>query len=277
MPTQDEIKFQKLRDCFAAGYSFPQYCLDRSYKKPLIVSYTPEFLWEAYVQFRYSKSIDAEYRLLSDSRDVNYSVACVVAGRRFERISETEEWDGYDIIIVLTTNRQEYIPRDKSVYFDVFLAQIMAYVYAERPVYNFMRLNPGVRVILWRNPVIHDNGQLTENEKSLLKGSTQQAKAQLLNNKKNGFAETVRTPFDDLGYDNETALKLLTAGGATTDAKGCTQLIDNGDEIAGIADGRRRTAARVVSGGGVSRGVCHAALFRHLYHCRLRNAVGQNL
>ena len=43
----------RLRYCFQAGYTLPQYCLDNDIRKPLFVSkkrFEP-FVWQVYVQF----------------------------------------------------------------------------------------------------------------------------------------------------------------------------------------------------------------------------------
>lgn len=50
----DEL-FVKLRDCFTAGYTLPQYCIDNGIKRPLFVSEKKYelFIWQVYVQFHY--------------------------------------------------------------------------------------------------------------------------------------------------------------------------------------------------------------------------------
>ena len=54
---KDELCVIKLRDCFTAGYTLPQFCIDNEIKKPLFVSEEKflQFVWEIYVQFRYDK------------------------------------------------------------------------------------------------------------------------------------------------------------------------------------------------------------------------------
>ena len=59
----DKAKCIQLRDCFYAGYSMPQYCVDNGIKNPLIASYDPEFLWEIYIQFHYDKRIVCQKNL----------------------------------------------------------------------------------------------------------------------------------------------------------------------------------------------------------------------
>ena len=45
----DDELFIKLRDCFTAGYTLPQYCLDNDIKRPLIVAEEKHelFVWES--------------------------------------------------------------------------------------------------------------------------------------------------------------------------------------------------------------------------------------
>ena len=52
----DEAFLIQLRDCFTAGYTMPQFCVDNDIKKPLFVGLDErhrDFLWNVYVQFQY--------------------------------------------------------------------------------------------------------------------------------------------------------------------------------------------------------------------------------
>jgi len=49
---RDTTRLVVLRDCFTAGYIFPQYCIDNEIKNPLFVGEKKflNFMWEIYVQ-----------------------------------------------------------------------------------------------------------------------------------------------------------------------------------------------------------------------------------
>ena len=52
----EDILIIQLRDCFTAGYTFPQFCVDNNIKKPLFVAIDErraDFIWEIFVQFKY--------------------------------------------------------------------------------------------------------------------------------------------------------------------------------------------------------------------------------
>ena len=62
----DEKLLIQLRDCFTAGYTLPQYCIDNKIKYPLFISEKKfsHFMWEVYVQFLYDKRMMPAFSFL---------------------------------------------------------------------------------------------------------------------------------------------------------------------------------------------------------------------
>ena len=74
----DDLFIIQLRDCFTAGYTFPQFCIDNGIKKPLFVAVNErraDFLWEIYIQFKYDKRITPNFCLLDGKiNKIDFSV-----------------------------------------------------------------------------------------------------------------------------------------------------------------------------------------------------------
>lgn len=66
----DEL-FVKLRYCFTAGYTLPQYCIDNKIKRPLFVleRNSEWFLREIYAQFKYDKRLTAQFSFIDAAED----------------------------------------------------------------------------------------------------------------------------------------------------------------------------------------------------------------
>ncbi len=236
--TSDQKKYIQLRDCFSAGYSLPQFCVDNGIRNPLIASYDPDFLWEIYVQFRYDKRILPEFCLLkNETVDVNHNAYWTVGGCRFEPINY-EKTDKFDKYIILTTNKMSRLEKEKTIYFDELLYRICRYVYLERPLYSYINANKGVKVITANIPMLYENETNTPYEKEILKKTIFQLRAELKNNKQG----EIETRFDEFGYSNAEVSKLLTLSDAKNNMDGTTSLYDNEDELVNVRNGIRQTA-----------------------------------
>ena len=236
--TPDQLKCIQLRDCFYGGYSMPQYCRDRGIKKPLIASYDPEFLWELYVQFRYDKEILPAFRMLAgEGTAVSHGMECVVGGCRFEKL-DLNKVEGYDKIILLTTNRFPQLPVDRTVYFDTLLRQCAQYVYAERPLYHYLDTHRGVRVVLTGYPVLKRNELSTEREKVIVQKNVHVLRKEL--KERNG--KVLKTRFDEFGYSNDQVYSILALSDARTNLDGTSDLVDSTDPLIRTENGKRLTA-----------------------------------
>ena len=213
----------------------PQYCRDKGIKKPLIVSYDSDFLWELSIQFRYDKGLFPVFQVFGDRKNVNYGSYCTAGGQHFETV-DFGRLDRYDRIIVLTTNRYTQFPDEKTIYFERLLKEISQYVYAERPVYEFMRRHPGVAVLVTNVPLCKRDGTSTEIERNM--ESIHAMREKLKRNRET----IIETQFDRFGYSNAEVLRMLELTGAVTEPDGSTRLNDNEDPLVGVRDGSRQTA-----------------------------------
>ena len=101
----DEKLFIKLRYCFAAGYTLPQYCIDNDIKKPLFVleKSAEWFLREIRAQFRYDNRIFLEQYCFidGDQRRIPFNHRILGTNVLVKNISQKMiSW--FDAIIFLT-------------------------------------------------------------------------------------------------------------------------------------------------------------------------------
>ncbi len=236
--TPDQLKCIQLRDCFYAGYSMPQYCVDNGIKKPLIASYDPEFLWELYVQFWYDKRMLPKFCLLStEPVNIMHGVACTIGGIRFDKINYNN-LDGYDKLFILTINRMPQLPSNKTIYLDMILGDLIKYVYSERPLYSYINEHEGISVILTDIPILKDNEHTTEIERENLEKNIHQLRDEL----KNRGDKILKTRFDSFGYTNDEVYAILALSNAKINSDGTSDLIDNSHPLVMTENGVRKTA-----------------------------------
>ena len=234
----DQLKCIQLRDCFYAGYSMPQYCIDNGIKRPLIASYDPEFLWELYVQFRYDKRIAARFCVLSnESATVSHGVYCVINGQTFEKVN-FNDLGRYDRIIALTTLKMSALPADRTIYLDALFNGFVQYVYAERPLYSYLNTHKGVKLVVTTGIAMKVNEHTTEYEKTILKKGIHRLRDEL----KVRGDRVLKTRFDQFGYSNEEVYAMLVLSDARTNPDGTSDLVDNDNPLVMTEGGIRKTA-----------------------------------
>ena len=161
----NEKIFVKLRDCFAAGYTLPQFCIDTGIKNPLFVSEKifELLLWEIYVQFRYDKRMTAQFGFVDTDTEVelNYSFDNTVRKLKVQPVSE-ELINDCDKIIVLSDDKDR-IKSDKAIYLDALENEFILKAYYEIPVLNFLQRCPHVKLI----PPKSSNTKAAKNLKSV--------------------------------------------------------------------------------------------------------------
>lgn len=215
-------KIQKLYMCFNAGYNIPQFCMDNDYKHPLIVSDSAELLFDIYTQFTFCKNMNAEFRIVGEKKVVESCIKVVekdvVLRSVFEQYNENAD------VIILLAESVEKLPKIKVVSFDELLKRMCTYFFAERPIYDYIKRNPGIKVITYTHPVLIINDYNTEHEQEIVKSDRK--KASLVN----------------LGYSEAEASRLLDMPRAKTDYRGCTLFEDSEDELFNVKNGRRQTA-----------------------------------
>ncbi|MBR4904211.1 MAG: hypothetical protein IKZ53_06035 [Selenomonadaceae bacterium] len=235
---KDERYLIQLRDCFTAGYTLPQYCIDNGIKKPLFVSEKKFelFLWEIYVQFRYDKRILSTFAFLdSESECINFSVCSVVGALRIFNISQCD-LNKFDTIIALT---QKKIPSTNNViYLDTLANFFIHKAYLEIPLLHFMQRHPQVKLFTTILPTsIYRYKGGAEYVKNLPFITYFQGQLQ-----KNINADIV-TPLDKFGYTHEEILEMISLHSkTTTNPDGITILCDNSHPLIKIQNGNRMTA-----------------------------------
>ena len=234
----DTDLFTKLRDCFYGGYFLPQFCVDSNVSSPIIVSLYPEFLWEAYVQFRYDKRVNADFCLIQ-SKDISicFSPNCVLGAIPLKEFN-LEELRSHDMVIMLTVARIEESDV-KTIYMDQLLNMFISHVYAEMPLHYYIKKHKGVKLIVTHHPLMKNNQFTTDYERFILSnGDIHSLREKLKSNK----SSVIPNQYDIFGYSNEEIINLLELAGARTNPDGSTILVDDNNPLVNIKNGRRMTA-----------------------------------
>ena len=229
----------RMRDCFTAGYTLPQYCIDNNIKKPLFVSEEKllTFMWQVYVQFRYDKRMLPAFSMIDLPTDsVQFTIRFTVSEMNFKNFSEINH-DDYDKIILLTTEKVP-VAGDKVISFYALTDYFIRKTYAEIPVLNFLQRHPGVKAFYTILP----------NKLERYEGGKEFAESlgdfdDTLKKIRSSSGESIPTPFDRFGYTNEEVLVLDNIGGrVTAKLDGTTALADSDHPFVKIKNGRRMTA-----------------------------------
>ena len=234
--------FVKLRDCFTAGYTLPQYCIDNKIKRPLIVSEKKHelFLWEIYVQFHYDKRLMPQFSF-TDSDDIAINKhfpghSGVISPLTIQKFSAMN-LNNFDKIIFLTMNK---IPaNNKIIHVHALTNYFVHKVYVEIPLLHFLQRNPGVKLFLTNFPSIKRFKDGTEFLSQL--PNAHSLKRMLYENKDSN----IKTPFDKFGYTNKEVLDILIASStkAKTNIDGSTEMIEvEKNHFSGVLNGKRTTA-----------------------------------
>ena len=236
----DEEIFVKLRDCFTAGYTLPQYCIDNGIKKPLFVSEKKFelFVWEVYVQFHYDKRMTAQFSFIdADDTPLKYFPANdgIIAQLRAPKFSEMN-LNAFDKIILLT---KENINPDtqKIVSFANLERFFIQRTYAEIPLLHFLQRHPDVKLFLTQYPSPSQYKGGREFNSKLY--NVKQFTALLRANK----SDNVKTPLDKFGYTNAQVLEISSTPQVKINPDGTTTLVDDDTRpLLRIKNGRRMTA-----------------------------------
>lgn len=231
----------RLFSAFNAGYSIPQFCIDNGYKRPMIVADSPELLHIIYEQFWFNKKISAQYSIIGEPSVLNAGL--VVAKHRIDTFS-AEKCGNADIVLYLCDKPLNQKVPVRVLTLNQIVSSMIHYVFWERPIYSFLKLHPGVKIITYSHPDLIENEYNSELEKRVL---TENFKRKLLENRSKGGTETTWTPLDEFGYTNNEVLRLIDMPIAKTDWKGCTHFDDRNDELFNTKDGKRMTAYQPVS------------------------------
>ena len=235
-----EELFVKLRDCFTAGYTLPQYCVDNNIKRPLFVSEKKYelFLWETCVQFYYDKRmraqfcfIDAEESLLKYSPQF-VAIIPQIKVQKFSMINLAN----FDAMILLTKENID-TPHKKIIRFSELEQFFIRRTYAEIPLLHFLQRNPKVKLFLTTQPNSWDYiGGIEFNNQLCNVGEF----SKRLERDKSG---NVKTSLDRFGYTNAQVLEIASSPQVITNPDGTTVMVDDSTKpLQNVKNGKRVTA-----------------------------------
>ena len=154
---EEEI-FVKLRDCFTAGYTMPQFCFDFNIKKPLIVSEKKYelFVWEIYVQFRYDKRLTPQFCFIdADEVIINFRGHDAIISPLKAKNFSAMNLDNFDGIIILTKEKLETTGKiNKIARLNSLLDYFIKRTYVEIPLLSFLQRYPDVKLFITNFPSI---------------------------------------------------------------------------------------------------------------------------
>ncbi|MBR6012392.1 MAG: hypothetical protein IK062_01245 [Selenomonadaceae bacterium] len=228
----------KLRDCFTAGYTLPQFCIDNDIKKPLIVGVNKSqiaFMWELHVQFVCDMRINPQFALFEGKSEKVYTHNNgIVEGLSLKNLSEIIE-DSFDKVLFLNTSRFNP-PINNAIYLDELVKSFFVRAYVEIPLLNFMQYYSGVKLILMNfpSPVDYEGG--VEFNKQL--DNIVVLRKKLAESKNNN----VKTAFDKFGYTNKEVSEIVGDWRSVINSDGSVSLEVNDNEFVNIENGRRVVA-----------------------------------
>ena len=233
----EDLLIIRLRDCFTAGYTFPQFCIDNNIKKPLFIALDErraDFLWEIFVQFKYDKRITPKFTLLNGKiNSVHFSFGGILPKLMLEKIEDLyfEDLDG--IIILNAVRLNANFPQ--IIYLDQLTDYFITRTYAEIPLLHFLQRHPRVKLIVTNFPT-----QPKIDDENFRKQffSIKEIRDKI----KEGKAKTVSALFDKLGYSTEEFIEIMKLPPLTTNLDGSTTMQDDDNPLIGIKNNQRMTA-----------------------------------
>ena len=231
--------FVKLRDCFTAGYTFPQYCIDNGIKRPLFVSEKKFelFLWEIYIQFQYDRRLSAQFCFLNDEETFLFFPAhvAILSRLNIKKFSDVN-LDTFDKIIFLTTEK----PKESEKNF-IPLAELEKFfirrTYVEIPLLKFLQRYPKVKLFatVYPNPSRFKGGV----EFNLQLYNVSEFNQRLIEDK----SGNVKTTLDKFGYTNAQVLEISSSPQVKRNPDGSAVMIDDDTKsLQRIKNGKRLTA-----------------------------------
>lgn len=230
--------YMRLFSCFNTGYTIPQFCMDNDFRRPMIVSGSSELLYIIYEQFFYSKQVEARYLVLGETKLLKDFSSLNILPLQVDVFS-ADKCSNADVILYFSENPLTFRSPIQLLGLRNIVDMMFRYTFCERPIYNFLRFHPNVKVITYSHPDLIENEYNSELEKKVL---TENFKRTLIANNRNGVSEHTWTPLDEFGYSNAEVLKLLDMPTAKTDWKGCTHFEDSNNDLFNSRGGNRQTA-----------------------------------
>ena len=235
----DGFLLMQLRDCFTAGYTLPQYCIDDGIRKPLFVVMEAnhwQILWEIHVQFSHDKRIQPKFVSLNGTlNSMRLSPGTVFDELKIDDLEEMSLND-CDKIFLLTTQRFN-LPSSKVVYLDELTNTFFKRVYMEIPALHFLQRHPKVKFFFTNFTVLNHNPNNTAREKQIL--ADQIPLAKILEKLKANPNGNFPTPYDEFGYSKKDLLAMLDPVDVKTNSDGSTTLNDNDNPLVRVGNGKR--------------------------------------
>ena len=240
-----EMNFSRLRDCFYAGYTLAQFCVDSGINRPMFLSpanFSRQILWEIYVQFAWDKRLQPTFVTLEGTGfDVEeFNLPWFLSPLKVKSIYDIDTPG--DKIFFLSPNRLDF-GADKIIYLDELVKIFTVRTYFTIPLANFAKRHPDVKVFGINFPRLKYDPLNSEHEKFLLQTGDEPIK-RFNENFSTGGTEHVETPFNILGYDSAQVHEVLKIPSSKSNADGTTTLQDDGNRYLAIRDGKRLTAGQ---------------------------------
>ena len=241
VPFMSEELFVKLRYCFQAGYTLPQFCIDKGIKKPLLVleKNFEWFLREIYAQFHYDGRVTPVF-CFSDI-DEKYSMLPLYLPLGLFRpkiavksISALKPGDFEEVILLTKENPK--IDCKKIIRFADLERFFMQRTHVDIPLLSFLQRFPKVKLFLTNFPSL---GQYKGGKEfsSKLMSADELVKLIL-----NSGGKHVETPLDRFGYTNEQVVELVLASKVQRNPDGSSSMLSGDYPLRRIENGKRATA-----------------------------------
>ena len=233
----EDILIIQLRDCFTAGYTLPQFCVDNNIKKPLFIAIgkrRADLLWEIYVQFKYDRRITPKFTF-ANAKDcaINFSVESLLNTLILEDYDKINFSD-YDSVIVLSTERIN-VNLSNIIYIEQLTNYFISRAYVDIPILHFLQRHPKVKLIVTNFPE-----QPKIDDEDFLKNfyNIVELIEKFLDNR----GVHVPNHFDKLGYTNDEVAILMHMPDLNTNLDGSTYMEDDPNPLVGIKNNQRMTA-----------------------------------
>ena len=238
MNTHDVQLITQLRDCFTAGYTMPQFCIDNGITKPLFILYLDQdwtYFWDIHVQFMHEKRLSASFATVQNGGTVTMSPNTLFGELKMESLHKIENYD-FDKIIVLSAEKAK-IHLEDVIYLDELVEKFIIHTYIDIPFSHFLNRHKEIKLFLTNFTILQPNKNNSENEKKILSENMPLAKiAEILKNDESG---NIETPYDFLGYTNKEVAELLGVRNTKTNLDGSTVLEDIPEPPHCIINGQR--------------------------------------
>lgn len=203
----DEELFLKLRYCFAAGYTMPQFCVDKGIRRPLFVfeKSSEGFLSEIYAQFKFDGRLTAQFCFINgDDGGIKIPLDLRVLGMNIlvKSISAIN-LARVDKIILLTAKMPD-IDNKKIITFADLEEFFVGRVYVDIPLLKFLQRYPKVKLILTTKFPRIDRYKGSSGFGSKL-WNAEKLRRTLIENK----GDSIKTTLDRFGYTNAEVVHLL--------------------------------------------------------------------